>query len=598
MVWDTNLNTVLAIKEYYPSGLVNRVPGTTNVRVFSGKRQREYDHGLMRFLDEAQSMAMFSSHRSIVNVIEYFEENNTAYIVMEYLAGFTLKEFLENNVKDVESSIEIIGHICTALKAIHKAGIIHRDVSPDNIFLCDNGDIKLLDFGAARFSSDEEQQRTVILKPGFAPPEQYEKVNIQGPWTDIYALGATFYYMLTGVKPDESVNRKIEDTLRAPHELDHTIPEYISNAIMKAMAIDKHIRFASVSDFERVINKEKKVLPVKEQIKSRKRNRLIGIVAALLVVAFSASLFYISWRRQRDEETLADASISIAFFVSDEENLNDSKEIAFSTIIQEFQNSFPNITISMSVYPQEEYEGSILRAVADENLPTLFETTGLGADILESAIDLRGVINHLDDNVIHFLDGHSMYFPDRKQLPVGFSAPIIYLNTTLSDFTGTGLRNFGDLLWANSSAEVAFAIDNADMDAFARTFDSTIADTNNKAKELFLSGRAAAYFSNSSAFFDVQMALPARFRLVYADTDNPAAQFTDLWSISQYASSNERAAAERFLRYMMSDNAQDILHIRNRSGNLPINKNVLELFSEIYIDFEGFFDNISSYTFQ
>jgi len=598
MVWDTNLNTVLAIKEYYPSGLVNRVPGTTNVRVFSGKRQREYDHGLMRFLDEAQSMAMFSSHRSIVNVIEYFEENNTAYIVMEYLAGFTLKEFLENNVKDVESSIEIIGHICTALKAIHKAGIIHRDVSPDNIFLCDNGDIKLLDFGAARFSSDEEQQRTVILKPGFAPPEQYEKVNIQGPWTDIYALGATFYYMLTGVKPDESVNRKIEDTLRAPHELDHTIPEYISNAIMQAMAIDKHIRFASVSDFERVINKEKKVLPVKEQIKSRKRNRLIGIVAALLVVAFSASLFYISWRRQRDEETLADASISIAFFVSDEENLNDSKEIAFSTIIQEFQNSFPNITISMSVYPQEEYEGSILRAVADENLPTLFETTGLGADILESAIDLRGVINHLDDNVIHFLDGHSMYFPDRKQLPVGFSAPIIYLNTTLSDFTGTGLRNFGDLLWANSSAEVAFAIDNADMDAFARTFDSTIADTNNKAKELFLSGRAAAYFSNSSAFFDVQMALPARFRLVYADTDNPAAQFTDLWSISQYASSNERAAAERFLRYMMSDNAQDILHIRNRSGNLPINKNVLELFSEIYIDFEGFFDNISSYTFQ
>jgi serine/threonine protein kinase len=552
----------------------------------------------MRFLDEAQSMAMFSSHRSIVNVIEYFEENSTAYIVMEYLAGITLKEFLENNLKDVESSIEIISHVCSALKAIHKAGIIHRDVSPDNIFLCNNGDIRLLDFGAARFSSDEEQQRTVILKPGFAPPEQYEKVNIQGPWTDIYALGATFYYMLTGIKPDESVNRKIEDTLRAPHELDDTIPEYISNAIMQAMAVDKHIRFASISNFEKVINKEKKVLPVKEQIRKRKRNRLIEIVVALLVVTSSASWFYISWSRQRDEETLADASISIAFSVPEGEGFNDSKEVALSTIIQEFQNSFPNITISISAYSQAEYEAAILRSITDENLPTLFDTTGLGADILERVIDLSGVVNRLDVNEIHFLDEYSTYFPDRKQLPIGFHAPVIYLNTTLSDFTGTGLRNFGDLLWATSSAEVAFAIDNADIDAFARTFDSTITETNDNARELFLTGRAAAFFSNSSTFFDVQMALPARYRLVYADTDTPAAQFTDLWSISQYASNNERIAAERFLRYMLSDSAQDIFHIRNRSGNLPINKNVLELFSEIYIDFYGFFDNISSYTFQ
>ena len=581
-VWDTNLDTVMAIKEYYPSRLANRTPRTKKVNTFSGTHLKAYNHGLMRFVDEARSMAKFSSHKNVINIFEYFEENNTAYIVMEFLDGITLSEFLKSNRMDVESSVEVIGHICSALKDIHKLNIIHRDVSPDNIFLCASGVVKLIDFGAARFSSDEEQQRTIILKPGFAPPEQYEKVNIQGPWTDIYAVGATLYYMITGTKPEESTNRKIADNLPAPHEIDETIPEYIGNTVMQAMAIDRHMRFNSIHDFEKGLNKEAKVLPVSKQIKRRKSRRLLGLVAAFLIVVISSSVFFLNWDRQRQEETLPGASISIAFFITGDAEIDNARGLAFTGIIDAFRVSFPNIDIYMRPYPIAGYEAAILAAIASGNAPTLFESTGLGADVLRHTLDLTGVVNQLPRGEHYFLNRYSTHFPDRGQLPLGFDASVLFVNTLLSDFTGAGWNadNPDALILARDSADIAIAaygvLDNA--------------------RELFLTERAAGYFSRTSAFSDVQRALPARYRLVYI-SDRPTARFTDLWSISQQVSDNERVVAERFLSYMLSDHAQDLLHIRNNSGNLPVNRYVLGVFGQVHHDFYGFFHNIESYTF-
>ena len=149
--WDAKLQTIVALKEYYPTGIVNRTPGTRNVVLFAGNRVKEFDHGLERFVDEAKNMAKFSSHKNIVNVFEYFQENNTAYIVMEFLDGITLSAFLQTNTVPQETAIEITLSVAAALRDIHESGIIHRDVSPDNIFICHNGNIKLIDFGAARF---------------------------------------------------------------------------------------------------------------------------------------------------------------------------------------------------------------------------------------------------------------------------------------------------------------------------------------------------------------------------------------------------------------------------------------------------------------
>ena len=598
MVWDTNLKTVLAIKEYYPSGLVNRVPGTRDVMLFTGNRLKEYNHGLMRFLDEARNMAKFGSHKNIVNVFEYFEENNSAYIVMECLHGVTLSEFLKSNRMDVESCIDVISHICTALKDIHKIGIIHRDISPDNIFLCTKGHTKLIDFGAARFSSKEEQQRTIILKPGFAPPEQYEKVNIQGPWTDIYALGATFYYMVTGIKPDESTNRRIEDELLAPHEVDENIPEYISNTIMQAIAIDKHMRFNSISDFEKGLNQKKKVLPVAKQIKRRKRSRRLGLSAAVLVVFLSAGLFYMNWFQRRLEEFLPDATIALAIPLTGDSGIDRVKEDSIRMITDSFRMSFPNIDFEFEFHPIKEYENKILEAMLRGEAPTLFYSTEFSRETLESATDLNRVWRRIEHGQTLFLENYADYLRNRKQVPLGFNAPVIYINTGLLDFEASGVSNIDDFLISTNTADVPFVVNDSDVDIFVHSFgENVLHELGENNREFFFRGESGAYFSNTSAFFEIQSSLPARYRLVYVDVERPLARFSHMWSMSE-SSRSERIVAERFLEYMLSENAQDLLHLRNRSGALPINRYVLELFSEVHDDFSGFFHNIEKYRFR
>ena len=212
--WDRTLEKKVAIKEYYPNGIVNRVPAEKAVIIYSGSRADEFQNGKVRFLAEARHMARFNTHPHIVNVHEFFEENNTAYIVMEFLEGISYKQYIEDcgGRVDCGTAVGVAVSVLGALRELHKEKIIHRDVSPDNIFLVLDAPgasqyrVKLIDFGAARFSSgDEEKTLSIILKPGYAPPEQYRNKSKQGPWTDIYAVGAVLYCAITGERPEESV---------------------------------------------------------------------------------------------------------------------------------------------------------------------------------------------------------------------------------------------------------------------------------------------------------------------------------------------------------------------------------------------------------
>lgn len=600
--WDKKLGTIMAIKEYYPIGLVNRIPGTKDVILFAGNRMKEYNHGLTRFLDEARNMAKFSSHKSIVGIYEYFEEHNTAYIVMELLEGLTLSEFLKSNKLDVETSVELISHVCDALKAIHATGIIHRDVSPDNIFLCTNKAIKLIDFGAARFSSNEEKFMTIILKPGYAPPEQYSTVNTQGPWTDIYALGATMYLMVTGIKPEESTNRKIADNLPSPAEVDNAIPEYISNTIMKAMALDKHLRFPSVVEFEKALNQEKKVLPVAKEKKKRQRRRLGGLIATILVIVISASVFTYSWNKEKEAETLPDASIAMWYPLSGDAAVDTAKNEAFTAIVEAFNSSFPNVTVEVKTLPQGDYASALSKSISSGTAPALFESTGMDAQMLDHSMDLSRTLKEAKDTPCYFLDHYGSYFPHKKQLPLGFIAPAIYLNTTRVTFDSHGLKDVKPLsdtaqvLVINDAVVTAFSAVYGDLSVYGILYTDGSAGAESDAKTLFLSGEAEVYFSDTSDYFDIQNEMPARYKLMYVDGDKVVGTFSNLWSIGE-CDDNERKAAERLLVFMLSNYSQDYLHIRNRSGALPINKHVLEVFSTVYNDYEGFFDNIKNYEF-
>lgn len=248
---DTILDMTVAIKEYFPSGVVNR-NNTISAEITSpiGDALTFFEKGKKSFLDEARILAKFSNEQSIVSVRDFFSENNTAYIVMEYLEGVDLKTFIEKNgAMDFKTVVNMLSPVMTALSKIHSQGLIHRDISPSNIMILNDGTVKLLDFGAAReVSGADEKSLSILLKPGYAPEEQYRTKGNQGPWTDVYALCATMYKMLTGITPDDAMNRLFSDELKTPTELGVTIDPIAEKALLKGLSVMQKDRYQNIDE--------------------------------------------------------------------------------------------------------------------------------------------------------------------------------------------------------------------------------------------------------------------------------------------------------------------------------------------------------------
>lgn len=300
--WDPLLQAYVAIKEYYPSGIATRSPDSSKVCVPVGDEKNAYHRGLVRFLKEAQDVARFQAESNIVSIFDYLEENDTAYMVMEYLHGCTLKQYLLDHGERL--SLDYIIHISLfvldALAVVHDANMIHRDISPENIFICKDLTVKLIDFGAAKqVYLDGEQTMSVVLKPGYAPPEQYAKKDKQGPWTDIYALGATLYYASTGEKPEEAFSRVLGDNIKPVCKVNPLIPEWLSKVIMKAMSIKIEDRYQTVSQMREALLQQSDVPEQEHNIlledrldKKRHSRRIWALVLILLVVCFGTGVWF------------------------------------------------------------------------------------------------------------------------------------------------------------------------------------------------------------------------------------------------------------------------------------------------------------------
>ncbi len=249
--WDAQLERKVAVKEFLPSTFATRMPGNTAITVYAGEATEQFEAGLVKFVEEAQRLARFNRIPGIVDIYDTFAENNTGYIIMQYLEGTDVKEMLKANGPMLyEQALPIIRNVGETLAEVHKEGIIHRDISPDNIFITKSGEIKLLDFGAARYATTfNSKSLSVILKAGYAPEEQYRSRGEQGPWSDVYALAATFYKMLTGVTPEDSMERAIKDELEEPSKLGVTLPKNAEIAILNALNIRKADRTQSVDAF-------------------------------------------------------------------------------------------------------------------------------------------------------------------------------------------------------------------------------------------------------------------------------------------------------------------------------------------------------------
>lgn len=265
---DELLGQKIVIKEYFPDCFARRAEDGS-IRITEETDRAAFTEGRNRFLREARILTSLLDVSGVVKAWNYFQENQTAYLVMEYVQGISLRSWLEQNgeVASLDEALEMLRPVVSALASIHKKGLLHRDITPDNLMVGANGTVKLLDFGSARSylrEKDSEMTQTVLLKSGYAPPEQYDGKSVQGPWTDIYALSATLYEMITGCMPDDALQRQIRDELLEPSIYGAKItPEQEEHLLKRGLALDERERYTSVREFSSDFYPEEKMHEVR-----------------------------------------------------------------------------------------------------------------------------------------------------------------------------------------------------------------------------------------------------------------------------------------------------------------------------------------------
>lgn len=271
--FDQLLQIKVAIKEYFPSEYASRNTMMTSqyyneVRFTRGKEI--FEAGLERFLSEARTLAHFNKMSGIVSVTDFFHENGTGYMIMDYLPGLSLKQMVlsRDDMIGEQEILQMMRPVFDALHSIHQEKLIHRDISPDNLIMDSNGQLTLIDFGAARDVTEMGKSLTVVLKHGYAPLEQYTTTGEQGPWTDIYALCATMYFMMTRAVPPASIDRVLEDKELSLADLGMPVSKAFSDAIQKGLEVQARDRFHSIEELKAALYEHKSIasMPESDQV--------------------------------------------------------------------------------------------------------------------------------------------------------------------------------------------------------------------------------------------------------------------------------------------------------------------------------------------
>lgn len=459
--YDATLGVIVAIKEFFPVGLVNRSPGEMKVGLLSGEKEKQYKNQIKRFLMEAQSIAQFGKANDIVNVFDYFEENNTAYIVMEYIDGVLLKDYLEKQgALSPDIAMTIIEPVVEALKKIHASGIIHRDISPDNIFIAGEDSVKVFDFGAAILNDESgAKEGEKVIKVGYSAPEQYRDSAGQGYFTDIYSIGAILYQMITGQKPIESTEREYKDELKSPLELGFDIEPNLDRAIMEALAVQPALRFQGIQQFDDAINGKRKAEYPKVKLRIRKRKRIMVACMSLLALAAIGvgGLFFNNKIKHSDklynENAKIEKATDIVVWV-DNDKMKDTVEKTVSRANMKVKSAVkstktsdggqftkeqkaenPKITVEVKNISDKNsgYKDmdAALKAAKDgkEKYPDMIQTDDI-TDITsgeKKMVSLKyNVYAMLNLRDYSYMSAYSKYYPDMKQMPTSFDIVLMY----------------------------------------------------------------------------------------------------------------------------------------------------------------------------
>ena len=314
---DLPLNAKVAVKEYFPMEHVSRNCSYSNKLRWgtSMASQEQWKRGCENFLKEARQMAKIDAIPEIVRVRDTFTENNTAYIVMDYVKGATLKDAIEaKGPMKMEDCLNMLEPLAMALEQMHRKGMLHRDISPDNIMILPNQKVKLLDFGAAKdFTMDGSEKSQLVAKRGFSPVEQYYTDGNIGPWTDVYALTATIYYAVSGKRVPESLDRMAQDTLAIPLNPQYGLTKKVVEVLRRGLALKTGARIQSVGElFTRLRNASSPDKPLARILSSA---ALIGLAST---GAFLLMCFLVGWLMVRNTtQTWTEGSIT---FVGNREN--------------------------------------------------------------------------------------------------------------------------------------------------------------------------------------------------------------------------------------------------------------------------------------
>lgn len=634
--WDTRLNAMVAIKEFYPQGLVSRIPGETDVRVFSGDKQENYAAQLARFMDEAKNMAKFTGDAYIVSVLDYFEDNGTAYIVMEYLDGMTLKEYMaqKGGSLSTDQAVSIGSSLLKALQTIHQKGIIHRDISPDNIFVLHDGSIKVLDFGAARFAAKEGSDLTqgVVVKKGYAPPEQYRTNMKQGMWTDIYAAGATLYKMITGVTPEESIERTEKDVLKRPSQTGRAVDAGIDKTVMKAMALRPELRFKSAAAMLAALEQRTVCDFPEEELKKRKKRNGILVAVSLLLVVGMASL--VAWQASRQPQTLLGGpaldvdsiepdtiTILVPIYPSNYSNPT-GKYDQMSQMAEAFSERYPQHTVVVESYEYDSdgYNGmtqELIERFYTEEAPAIFSHTLPSAehDYASYQADLSTLYASLNTEDYLFLQEYAttekeLYDGAVYDIPLGIStyvalfdragaaergiqipAAVDSMDTLMQwemNMPGTVNMSSFDLenllqrlrpdIWENKNLDELedLVVEYANL-YYAGYFNRDNQEIEENGGYQY-SDYMVIFSDNNSYLFESTMETADTVPVV--TNGKILCGFSDYYHVSCYISENQQKLAMLFLHFALSEYGQHLLHVQI-GCEIPIQKAALEQYTAV-----------------
>ena len=384
IAFDIKADKVLALKEYFPMNIAVRERRGLAVQPISDKKSGAYNDGLERFSEESSRVSQFNGNPNIVNVFECFRENNTAYYAMEYLSGITLEKYIENRgAANVEQCVYLAEKLALALVAIHSAGLLHRDIAPDNIMLCEEGKIKLLDFGAAR-KVCEETSLTVMMKTGFTPVEQYSGGAELTAKSDIYALGMVLFYALTKKQP-KSVFARMENDSEFSESL-WAVPESFRNVIEKAAAVNFAERFESAAEFLNALSdmkirkeaiavssgdfSEENPLKVDKNIPPKPKYFLRGICAGILLccAVFVPVIILSNYRQESGNTKPTDPPVtsSDTLSVTSPDKIKPPVTIEFGSFEKNMSSQYVG---RISKNTLEEFGGNVKITLEIETLP-------------------------------------------------------------------------------------------------------------------------------------------------------------------------------------------------------------------------------------